>query len=126
MLLILAERQTDGRTEREGKHIAPSRVNSGRSLKIEATWVAQGEAQLVKYLTLLQDFDWQYLTACSSVFTVYHKPFCLTCSENKNVKMVEFKERKWLRFWTICEVQVLGGPASLSALGLLLLLLLLS
>ena len=32
-------------------------------------------AQLVKYLTLLQEFDWQYLTACPSAFTVYHKPF---------------------------------------------------
>ena len=77
------DRRTRG--QREGKHIVPSRVKSGRSLKIEATWVAQGVAQLVKYLTLLQDFDWQYLTACSSVFTVYHKPFCPTCSENKNV-----------------------------------------
>ena len=43
--------------QREGKHIVPSRVNSGRSLKIEAIWLAQGAAQLVKYLTLLQDFD---------------------------------------------------------------------
>ena len=24
--------------------------------------------------------------------------------------MVKFKERKWLIFWTIGEVQVLGGP----------------
>ena len=48
--------QTDGRTDRqrEGKHMVPSRVNSGRSLKNETTWVAQKTAQLVKYLTLLQ------------------------------------------------------------------------
>ena len=29
---------------------------------------------------------------------------------NVNVQMVEFKEIKWLGFWTIGEVQVLGGP----------------
>ena len=59
--------QTDERTDRqrEGKQIVPSRVNSGRSLKTETTWVAQ---KTFKYLTLLHEFEWQYLKACPSVF----------------------------------------------------------
>ena len=45
--------------------------------------------------------------------------FCVNCLSQtilreafqcKNVQMVKFKERKRLRFWTIGEVQVLGGP----------------
>ena len=84
--------------QRECKHIVPSRVNSGWSLKIEATWVAQRAAQLVKYLTLLQEFDWQYLTACLSVFLSITNHFArhvqIKAFQCKNVQMVKFKERK--------------------------------
>ena len=84
--------------QREGKHKVPFRVNRGRSLKIEATWVAQRAAQPVKYLTLLQEFDWQLLTACPSVFLSITNHFARHVQRKafqcKNVQMVEFKERK--------------------------------
>ena len=85
------------------------------SQKIEATWVAQEAAQLVKYLTLLQECD--CLSFCVNCLSQTILPKAFQC---KNVQMVKFKERKWLRFWTIGEVQVLGGPESPSALLLLL------
>ena len=89
--------QTEGQTDRqrEGKHIVPSRVNSGRSLKIETNWVAQKTAQLVKYLTLLHEFEWQYLTACPSVFLFTTNHFAQHVQKKafqcQNVPMVEFE-----------------------------------
>ena len=46
--------------QREGKHIVPSRVNCGRSLKFQSTWVSQGAAQLScsKSLTLWGGGGW--------------------------------------------------------------------